>query len=776
MASLIGSRTPGGSDQVARRQPPQAEGRLIGFQAQPLDTSAAERANALANTFSRFTRKAGEFASNLAAQRGAEQGLAVPGSAEAPKQKAGLAALTPYGQAYNQAVLAGHEAAVGTDIASNMARIADANRNDSAAFDAAVGGYSKGLLKGVDPALRARAEQAVTVRAMSARQQIVNGERQRALETASGQVTDNLLSLRSEELRARRDGDFALAEGLRVQQSDLIAKNVRGDANPDGILAPEFVAKLRAGQEDDAAFETIVGQGERMVRTQGPDAAEKWLAGLHKKGTTALGVNPDTLDKADSRVSSLIGEARAEQRARLGELQDSLRARMEDTVAMMADGVDPTRPVSHGEVAAAFGEHADKVWGEYQSKTRLASDFHALQNASPDEQAAIIEKAAPVAGAGYADQRERQAMLMTQAGRIEKAREEDPAAAVSQSPLVKRASQSGSSQEVISARMAEQQRIGVRDPRPLTKAEVESLAATAGDPQIDPLKFFANVDQTYGRNARQVREQLQAKLPPAYLALSTGNMPHAAAVRLAGLANVDDKVQLAAIPGTTSTRDLNAAISTSLADLKASLAGRPGTEKTIADLTVGVRKLALDNMRRGDDLGSAARKAVADVAGSYTYAERNNQTVRIPKAVDAGAVMSGADLLLDRLAPKDVRPPTNDLLPDYTSPASTGGELLPGGRHGPRQYVPQSLRTASTDTVAGVQAAAYVDRLKYEGQWVTNADESGVELWLDGLPVLGADGTQVGYSWGALASTAHADALERQAKFKAASFRSGHVR
>lgn len=764
MSKLISSRTPAGSDQVAVRTVPQPDGRLISYQAQPLDTSGADRASALAAAFGRFTKQTGEWAQQLATKRGQDQGEAVPGSVTAPTKKTNVFGLeSPYDHAYNQAVMSGHEAAVDTDIASNVARIADDNRDSSAGFDSAMGGYTKGLLSGVDPALRAGAERAVTVRAIAARQGIVNGERQRAVETAAGQVTDNLLSLRNEELRARRDGNVALADTLHTQQDNVIAKNTKSDANPVGVLAPEFVAKLRNSQADESAFETLVGQGERMVRNQGPDAAEKWLADLHKKGTTALGVNPETLDRADSHISSLINDVRAEQRAHLGELQDSVRSRMADSVAMTQDGVAPTssQSVTRGEVNAAFGQHADKVWGEYQKNSRTAADSNLLKNSTFAEQQALIASEAPAPGAGYAEQRQRQAYLASEADRINKARLDDPAAAVSNSSVVKKAAQGGTWPAIISARITEQQRLGVdtQNQKPLTKDETGNLIAAATDPAMDPVKFFANIDQTYGEYAPQVRAQLQAKLPPAYVALSTGNMPRDAATRLAGLANVPDKVQVDALPDPTQAKGVDAEIASNLSDLKASLAGRPGTENTVAQLAVAARKLTLDYMRQGSSLTDAARAAANNIAGAYNYEKRHDQTVRIPKTFDAGAVMDGTDVVLGNLTPSAVKPPTNNLLPDYTGPdrisrmplALDSGAVMDG---------PLVTTRAKPDAVAADQAANYVDRIKHEGQWVTNSDESGVDLWLDGLPVNGPNGKQLSHTWNYLSTIAHAAAAE----------------
>ena len=128
-----------------------------------------------------------------------------------------------------------------------------------------------------------------------------------------------------------------------------------------------------------------------------------------------------------------------------------------------------------------------------------------------------------------------------------------------------------------------------------------------------------------------------------------------------------------------------------------------------AALVDSATRLTMTYMQRGDDMDDAVSKAVQAVGGDrYSYRD----SYRVPVTLDADKVAYGA-----RLALRDVA-----LGDSLTTPRAMS---LPQG------YVDESF-------------AATVRR---EGTWVTMPDESGLQLFVLGRPVIDKDGKPIVKTW-----------------------------
>ena len=128
-----------------------------------------------------------------------------------------------------------------------------------------------------------------------------------------------------------------------------------------------------------------------------------------------------------------------------------------------------------------------------------------------------------------------------------------------------------------------------------------------------------------------------------------------------------------------------------------------------AALVDSATRLTMTYMQRGDDLDDAVSKAVQAVGGDR-YSYRDNY--RVPVTMDADKIAYGARRVLRNVA--------------------TGGTLTtPRAVSLPQGYVDESF-------------AATVRR---EGRWVTMPDESGLQLFALGRPVMDKDGKPIVKTW-----------------------------
>ena len=286
---------------------------------------------------------------------------------------------------------------------------------------------------------------------------------------------------------------------------------------------------------------------------------------------------------------------------------------------------------------------------------------------------------------------------------------QDPAAAAESAALFQpgqfQLPDDASMEDRVSARMDWQRKNGVSDPVPLTLEEVERFAEQYGKTS-NPGDFVAALAESFGGERDAVLKQLvtSGKLSPdANLAL---NMPRKAAnlLMLMNDKNAVKEAERALAVDAAAKQDIDEAVRSELEDILGTFAAQ-GASGMAAQTLDACYKLSLKYMERGMSAGDAGERAAREVMAER-YEVRGGY--RVPRDYDADRVELGAKRLLKELA----------------SSETVAMNAVPG----------------LTEEMTKAKRAAI---LTAGGRWVTNADESGLLLTVNGAPVLDADGKPV---------------------------------
>jgi hypothetical protein len=262
--------------------------------------------------------------------------------------------------------------------------------------------------------------------------------------------------------------------------------------------------------------------------------------------------------------------------------------------------------------------------------------------------------------------------------------------------------------------LAEQRRLGVREPVILSEAQADAVAQSINAPGTQgesAATRMQRLSQQYGRFWPQVLGELSKKnkLNDMGLVLSAGTGSTASAAKLAEANQVGEK-GLKDIVGDTAVKGLDDAVAKSMRTFSQTLAPLSGGgARTEMAYQRQARLLAMMYMRDGESMKSAVDKAFNDLV-SYRYTF--NGTYRIPKQYTAPEVSRGANLARINI--------TADMMPD-----------IPG---------------VSDPAYRKEQQAAAV---RNSGYWVTTADpegrnaEAGLTLYVGGAAVLNASGKPI---------------------------------
>ncbi|KAA0020720.1 hypothetical protein F0A16_02725 [Salinicola corii] len=366
----------------------------------------------------------------------------------------------------------------------------------------------------------------------------------------------------------------------------------------------------------------------------------------------------------------------------------------------------------------------DEAIDQYERTGRNLGIFDNPQDASAyaqklhDQQAVeYLGSQQKVAGEGFKQKQQIQQALQRAYQNLAKQREDDPAAYVARySPTVQQAIQAARTEQtpeayqaVARASLAEQRRQGVADPKPLSKQQVAGFVRMFNDQEEggeNAAQIVQRESQLYGPYFGEVLKQAGTKLPPEVQVIASGASPELSE-RLASIANIKDSDIFGPLE-TGVKADIQAEVTNQMEPLRQTLINQAGGLETYTRLYQVAVKTAASYALSGESSGDAVEKVVDGIAGKYTFSD----TYRVPNTVDADAVGAGARTYI------------NDLAADQLYPL----EGLPG--------------VSDEDNARQLE-----DAVRNSGEWVTNSDETGLDLMVNGYRVLGRDGNPVSLSW-----------------------------
>jgi len=551
--------------------------------------------------------------------------------------------------------------------------------------------------------------------------------------------------------------------------------------------------------QDPAKFDLAYSQLSGNVPADiGPDAQEKLKdnvrsnliqgaanGAITKNPSSSLAILDKALKQSDGNSPGKTGvgwvdkmsvpellhyhqEAQNEVNRQTEKLKVGLADKEQDLAAMASNSVAPPPGFIPANLKqtyiAAFG--AEQGAKRYQQNiadvadlANTTSQFAAL---SPQDRIAKINEFSPQAGDGFAHDERMYRVALQANDNIERQIKADPASFILKtSPMVQgaqkvladaftqpmqqvvaddgkpkfvpTAEQQKATDNYAQAMLAEQSRQGVDNPKLLNGPTVARIVSQFYDQQnggANPAAVVSSLESQWGKSWPLVFRQLSedGKLPPAALVIP--NMSDdGAKERLARWSMVDDKVFKERIdPG--DAKNVEDYLRKGMAPFWNTLSLQNGGENTFKVYQSQAQKLALGYVSEGKSPGDAVDQAIKETYGHhYDFTD----TYRVPKSEQPDVVESGAKLFSNR----------PDLLNIAPFPNQVGMDE--------KQSLDQTLKI-----------------IKHNSVWVTNNDETGLKLYVNGnsgpVPVLSKSGKQIDLTWKQLRDSGNESNAARQAQ------------
>lgn len=496
----------------------------------------------------------------------------------------------------------------------------------------------------------------------------------------------------------------------------------------DAVLASRAE---RLGLSPEAA------QAERLSTNSGMSTAviQRMLIDSPQKAKSYYESYKDTMTAEDQiRTSNGIDQGfrrlEAEARQRQVEARQmqainrmELSSRVQDASAAYSQGLDFDNPPSKVDFAAAYGpEKGAKEYDQFSKVQALAPAIREFATADPQERQQILAKFQPAqdgtAGEGFKQDSQLYQHLTSVGVGLRKQQQTDPAAYVAKySPTVQRAfsaAQEAGTPEAYQAyartTIAEQQRLGVQQPKLLPDAAANQFAATFNSQLNGGENAAAMIEQQqtlWGKDFPTVLQQIGNKLPAEAQVIAT-SLPKDLAERMASVANIKDS-ELNAGLQKGQKDEIGQSVQSEMQNFAETLQGQSGGINTYSTMYKAAVRTATSYVLQGENPKDAAKRVVGGMVNDkYDFFG----TYRVPKTLDTAAVSRGATDAMRQIKPDELMP-------------------LPGFAGVTEEQNLKQLHNA-------VQSS---------GQWVPNEDETGLSLTLNGYRVRGKDGQPITRSW-----------------------------
>jgi hypothetical protein len=404
--------------------------------------------------------------------------------------------------------------------------------------------------------------------------------------------------------------------------------------------------------------------------------------------------------------------------------------RVQDATAAYLSGLQFDNPPTRQEMIGAYGaKEGEQRYDSLQKTQKLGADISYAALATPEELATMLAGRDPkkaVVGAGFAEDKQRFGALVNSVTAMQKEKQADPVAYLYKyDPKFKQRyddlAQTGDYAGYAQATTAEQQRLGVQDVKLLPERQAESIVsefnklAEGGENSADMIEQLAG---QWGKSWPTVYKQLSKDLPASALVIASG-VDRPTAERLARIAPLKlDELQKG-IPK-EDIRTLNESMATDFAGFQQTLQQQAGGERTFATIYEQAQRLASSYVAGGISPKQAVTKAYDSlVDDKYVIKD----TYRVPRQYDADAVEDGAEQLLrfDSPVPIGITETKTGIIPEQEKKPSLdlkGVDILPLPGFKP-EFLQQRAESA----------------IRREGYWVTNQDETGLVLYMNGAAV-----------------------------------------
>ncbi|ECD9384230.1 Lytic transglycosylase, catalytic [Salmonella enterica subsp. salamae] len=405
----------------------------------------------------------------------------------------------------------------------------------------------------------------------------------------------------------------------------------------------------------------------------------------------------------------------------------SLQSRMQDDLAKLESG-QKVNPISEREWLAVMplqASPAERIqmresFQQYQQAMTLQPVYQSIVQGSAQQGIAAVQSMVPQED--DPDFKFKQSLYATAQAKLNqviKARESDPGTWLqTNSPVVKNAfeqyqNNQASGEYLVSRLQAEKDRLGINSKKVLPDAMVNNLISQIDNNKESSVTAIQSVAQSFGKYSDQVMQQVQKSAYPALQVIMATNNP-----RAANALWQNRSVKTSDLRGSFEKTDADSADSSwndQSKDFAGTMVVQPGGSAVWNNFNEQGKRLTYTYMQRGMSPGDAAKQAYQDVLGEQY---QTNGTWRMPNNArhDIRDVNDGANVYLKNLSADQIMPLIGDArLPDE------------------------------------VNREQSISRIRDNAQWVTNNDETGLTLMMNGLLINNAQGQPITVSFADLA-------------------------
>lgn len=401
----------------------------------------------------------------------------------------------------------------------------------------------------------------------------------------------------------------------------------------------------------------------------------------------------------------------------------AIQGRMQDDLAKLEAG-QPVNPISTSEWAAVMPLQAapaerlqmEKTYQQYQQAMTLQPVYQTIMQGSAQQGIAAVQAMIPKeSDPDFKYKAELYSSAQTKLNQVQKAREADPGNWLQvNSPVVKSAfdeyqNNQQSGEYLVSRIQAEKDRLGINSKKVLPDTMIDNLLRRIDNTQESSVTAIQTVAQSFGKYSEQVMQQVQKNAYPALQVIMATENP-----RAANALWQSRSVKTSDLRGSFEKTDADSADSSwndKAKDFASTMVVQPGGTAVWNNFNEQGKRLTYINMQRGMSASDAAKQAYQDILGEQY---QTSGTWRLPNraGLDLRDVNDGAGKYLEALTADQIMPLVGD----------------------PR--LPEDVNRQQS-----------LSRIKDSAQWVTNSNETGLTLMLNGLIVNGADGRPVSVSF-----------------------------
>ncbi|WP_320733853.1 hypothetical protein [Enterobacter kobei] len=423
------------------------------------------------------------------------------------------------------------------------------------------------------------------------------------------------------------------------------------------------------------------------------------------------------------QTNTIINQAQAKVDQQNTQTRMLMQDQLQNDVAKVQQGIPVSNPVTREawmstapvDATPQQLELLDKQYSQYALNLSLQGVYSDINTKSASDGLAAVQSTKPTGSEDdFAVRQQRYEQAAQRYQQVITAREKDPGGWLAQnSPEVREAyaayaQDPSQGERFAQAVMVDKSRLGIKSKDIIPDAMADSILQTIDTSKEQSVAAIQQIGSQFGQYSQQVMQQVQKKAGPALQVVMATENPRAANAlwqnRNVKTSDLRDSINTAAA-GSADSADTEWASQSK--DFAATMVVQPGGVGVWNNFNDQGRRLTYLNMQKGMSAGDAAKQAFQDILGSQ-YQTKGTWRLPVKNNLDVDDVSDGVNAFMDKLKPEDIMP------------------LLGDPRVSEEVNRSQSL-----------------SRIKDNAEWVTNSDETGLMMTLNGLVVNGANGAPI---------------------------------